>query len=153
MQRHQATSGRATHLIISRNWICRKRGGETVFKVNANSGWWSAETMPKMLDPFRFVLICVAGWMNHINSTPSSICAKRTGYFGLNPATVVFAQPGTEGKVARTKAEGGNHCHARHLAELASEAHREQVRRWPAPQSRSAGNGKGDRSVGRPYGK
>ena len=27
-------------------------------------GWQAAETMPKRLDPFRFLLIAVAGWMN-----------------------------------------------------------------------------------------
>src|ERR1700692_2884256 len=26
--------------------------------------WYAAETMPRMLDPFRFLLIAVAGWMN-----------------------------------------------------------------------------------------
>ena len=26
--------------------------------------WQSSETMPKTLDPFRFVLMAVAGWMN-----------------------------------------------------------------------------------------
>ena len=40
--------------------------------------------MSRILDPFRFVLIAVGGWMNNINCRSSINFAKRTGFYASN---------------------------------------------------------------------
>jgi hypothetical protein len=56
-----AQLGRIALPVVSKNWI--------ELKTNAKSAagryaMVACETMPKSLDPFRFLLISVAGWMN-----------------------------------------------------------------------------------------
>src|SRR5688572_26903339 len=95
--------------------------------------------MLRVLDPFRFVLIAVAGWMNQrqlqiidypSRGEPGSTRATRwaaaaaaqrrsASSIGLPSERV-----GTEASVG-----GGYHCHARDLTRLASETDRAEIRR------------------------
>jgi putative transposase len=52
--------------------------------------------MAKAVDPFRFVLIAVAGWMNHVSCRPSSTCAK-IGESGSLTSNVAGRRPRRKG--------------------------------------------------------
>jgi hypothetical protein len=48
-------------------------------------------TMPKTLDPFRFLLVAVAGWMNQQQQHAIEYCASKTEFCGLSSAVGGFA--------------------------------------------------------------
>ena len=59
--------------------------------------------MLKTLDPFRFLLLAVAGWMNQNQHTQSSICVRKTESFVLSWAADGFASQTSSGAVWQSK--------------------------------------------------
>jgi hypothetical protein len=44
--------------------------------------------MPRMLDPFQFVLVAVAGWMNQRQQQTIEYLRERIGFYGSNSVIV-----------------------------------------------------------------
>src|SRR5262249_4261279 len=98
--------------------------------------------MSGVLDPFRFVLIAVAGWMNQRQLQGHRLPSRRESYSARATRRAPLAAQrrpapsiGRQGQGFRTEAfgGGGHHCDARNLARLASQTDRPEVRReWTA---------------------
>jgi len=94
--------------------------------------------MPRVLDPFRFVLISIAGWMNQRqlyiidylreeNRVLSEQLGGRRVRFNDDQRRRLAAK--AKGLGRRMLAEVANQCHARDLVGLASETDRAEIRR------------------------
>jgi hypothetical protein len=94
--------------------------------------------MPRALDPFRFVLISIAGWMNQRqlqiidylreeNRVLREQMGGRRVRFNDDQWRRLAAKATGLGR--RMLAEVANYCHARDPVGLASETDREEIRR------------------------
>ncbi len=89
--------------------------------------------MPRVLDPFRFVLIAVAGWMNQRQlqmidylREENRVLREQLGDRRLRLNDDQRRRLAAKAKGFRAEASGGgrHHSHARDVAGLAPEAHR-----------------------------
>ena len=113
--------------------------------------------MPRVLDPFRFVLIAVAGWMNqrqlHIidylreeNRVLREQLGDRRPRFNDDQRRRLAAK--AKGLGRKVLAEVATHRHARDLVGLASETDRPEIRwQWQA-RTRAPAHRRRDRGFG-----
>jgi hypothetical protein len=92
--------------------------------------------MPKMLDPFRFLLVAVAGWMNQQQQhaieylrEENRILRAQLGSRRLRLTDDERRSSAAKSPATRKKDAGGNgnDCHAGDIAELAPQPHRRQI--------------------------
>src|SRR6266849_4162514 len=98
--------------------------------------------MPRVLDPFRFVLIAVAGWMNQRQlqiidyfRKENRVLREQLGGRRVRLNDDQRRRFSRQGQRIRTEASGGgrHHRHSRDLVGLASETDRPEIRRqWQA---------------------
>ena len=93
--------------------------------------------MPKTLDPFRFVLMAVAGWINQEQQHAIQYLREENRVLRaqLGNRRLRLTDDQRRRLAARARLIGrkmlsrtGNYCHARDAAEMAPETHRRQVR-------------------------
>src|SRR5262249_41073035 len=117
--------------------------------------------MPKPLDPFRFVLVAVAGWMNHQQLQVIDYLREENRILReqLGGRRLRLSDDPRRPLAARAKVLGrahphrtGYHRHTGNTAGLAPKADRAEVRWQCSPLFRSTANARRNRSAGRPDG-
>jgi len=117
--------------------------------------------MAKGLDPFRFLLIAVAGWMNQEQlrmieylREENRVLREQLGGRRLSFSDEQRRQLAVRAKIRTESPRAvGYYCHARHTARLAPTAHRIEVRRKREARARATAKGRGDRDVSGPVGR
>jgi hypothetical protein len=102
--------------------------------------------MPKTLDPFRFLLVAVAGWMNQQQQHAIEYLREENRILRaqlgnrrprFDERRSLAAKAWLLGR--RMLAEMANDCHAGDIAELAPQTHRQEIWRYDGSARRKPG--------------